>query len=193
MNAGQNHLEQEVQRLSADWSRLLEVAVPPVVLERLRSSVRAELEESLPAGFPDPQPSQAVLLDVRRAVRAELAGTGGWSRSAGALAAAAVLGACVGLIHLAGLQGTRSGAASSAVVAEAQASVELFVLAAERTLTSDSLTGGLDERLERIEQDLDEWSLRPEDGPVLPDAVPDASSAGEPLSGPARPGQGAVG
>jgi len=194
MNAGQDHPEQEVRQRLAEWSKLLDVEVPPVVLQRLKSAVRAELGDMLPAGFPDPLPSQAVLAGVRRAVRAELAGTGGGRAQAfGALAAAAVLGVCVGLIHLAGTQGNGGGGGSSAVMAEAQASVELFVLAAERALTAGGLSGGLDERLEMIEEDLDDWRLRPDDHPIVPDAEPDASGTGEPLSGPVQPGQGAVG
>ncbi len=152
-----DRLEREVEAAMALLPNLSAEPADAALL-RVKAAVRHELNEEWLADQSAPLPSAEAVQRVHTAVREELSQSAGtqrlaWGRIASALAAAAMIAISVGVIRQAGL--IRQGPQTvTPEVAEAQAHLELFLTAAEKVFTSDTLTGSIYDDLSVIHDDL---------------------------------------
>jgi hypothetical protein len=166
MNQDLRQLEREVEAMLAAWLGSLDVLPPPGTRDRLRTTVRRELDEAWLADQTAPSPGPATLARIRRAVRNELnhasRGRAGlfrhWQvRLPAAAAAAIVLGMI--LAHQAGWLGSRSTnpANNTDRTLKQYASsdpVALFVEAANHVWAGDPLTAAINTDLESLEEGI---------------------------------------
>lgn len=157
-----NRLEREVEAMMRSLSADFPVEVPAALVLRVKAAVRHEVNEEWLAGQPAPLPSGEAMQRVHGAVRGELARwmtaarRSTWGRTASALAAAAMIALCVGVIRQAGnlRNAARSGVPE---IDAAQAHLERFMTAAEEVFATDSLTASIHDDLSVIEEDIDGW------------------------------------
>lgn len=166
-----DELERAVDAELTRVAHLLDALPSPAVLERVKSAVRCELDETWLAGQSMPEPAPPVLRRVRSAVRRELAQidhetsrrsaanrhgarSRTWSQGIASLAAAAMVAVCVGVIRQAGLSRPDAPPANQLWVQASDPSVELFVQAADDVFAGDGFTKSILTELDAIEARL---------------------------------------
>ena len=167
MNKNLENLERQVEQ---SWSSLgLDLSVEPAqaVVERVRSAMRNELNESWLAGQTHPEPDEVLLGKVGDAMRRELVRMGAkrarvvrlrrWLAGVGGAAAAVLL--VIGLARLS--VPTHVGDGSAVLSADEQA-IERFVQAADKVWSADPLTSEIREDLDAIEESVTQWPLNSE-------------------------------
>lgn len=165
-----DRLEREVEAAMASLSADLRVEPPEALLSRAKAAVGHELNETWLADQPGVVPSPDTMQRVRTAVHAELersapadrpapGGPGpgaapgrrrAWRWTWPALAAAAMIGICVGITHyFAALKPPKEPAVDAAL--------NLFVDAANQVFTEDPLTAPIVADLDAVEENIARW------------------------------------
>lgn len=158
-------LEAQVEAELAGLAQHIDARVPEGLIERLGAQTRLAVHEAWLAEQPHPRPSPALLQRVGERIAAELsaapavAGPRRWwppnSRTGGALAAAAMLLMCIGVIRTVG---SGSGRGASVMPAtEVHESVSVFVQAAETALTGDTFSAATISELDGIGRRISAW------------------------------------
>lgn len=172
MSDGSDRLESEIEAELQSLAPGLPVQPSEGVVLRVKAAVRHELNEAWLAGHPTPAPSPEVVHRVRETVHEELdvrdrsSGTDDdcvgrsprrsvWSPAWASLAAAAMIGICVGIVHHVGTLEARSRPMASARAAEA--SLDLFVDAAEEIFAEESLTASIVADLDLLQESISQW------------------------------------
>lgn len=159
-----DRLECEIKVMLTAWGPELSVEPSEAAVLRAKAAARHELNEAWLAEQPAPVPSDETLKRVRSEVRAELSRAVaetdlgrrrwfGWGPGLSSLAAAAMIGICVGLIHYVGTLRT----ALPQVNAQTKATVNYFAEAAEDWLAAEPVTTALRSELDTLEQSIGKW------------------------------------
>ena len=144
-----NKMEAEVDAMLASLSLKLAVGPSPAAIERTKSAVRHQMNESWLAEQPAPMPSSKALQQVREAVDHELKKRmpHAWLRPRiwAPLAAAAIIAICVGLINY-----TRT----PLIQQPAAVDLDVFVQAFEEAFEENSFTMAANMDLDAIEDSI---------------------------------------
>jgi hypothetical protein len=166
-------LEREVETTLAAWGNAFDVSPPQAVVLRVQAAVRQEVNERWLESHAHPEPSAETLGRVRYAVRRELSasgpalhGVGGntvagrvsrgaIARTLSVLAAAAMIGLCVGLIHYAGTLKPDGGAYVQKNTPVDQTALENMVASVEKILEAPAQSSPIGSDLGEIGSELD--------------------------------------
>lgn len=142
----------------------------PAVMERIKCAVRHEMNEQWLARQPEPERRPDLLADVQADVRREIARQQGWARGmrsshhalsgfgahsrwVAALAAAAMMAICVGVVRQVGYLGVQTGTSGGNAMVNS-APVDLFVEAAQATFANDEFSAEVLKEVQSIESQL---------------------------------------
>jgi len=189
MSKDLQRLEFEVEADLSALSAELTVAPSEGAVQRVKGAARHALNEAWLAGHRTPTPPPVVLEQVRAAVHSELEHAGEpevaelsvagkpvrrfpWWAIGAPLAAAAMIGICIGLAHRAG----PVKPALSPGDAGAEAKLDLFVEAAEQLFADDPFANrivGIVADLDALEESISQWEPVSEYDPGLLNNVVD--------------------